>query len=180
MSAKRLTALMMLFCLLCVLSISAFAATPPQNTVLSIEPKDNRSYRLNTSSNTINRSNVNIWENTRNPSQRWMIRTDPVFKVPIIVSYGNQALALNINHSNNNCEMLDPRLNSATDCAIRMVDESAQGGANCYGIVLQYSSNYVLERTDGTSYNGANVYWTVGGAVGQQNRQLWYVWQNTD
>ena len=177
MSAKRLVAVILSLICLCSISTVAFASTPPLDEKRAIVPMSASSYRLNTSANPQNRSNVNIWANTGNRSQRWRYVENHETGVNAIVSEENMSLALNINHSNNNCEMLNPRDNVPEDFGIIFANESAQGGAECYRIVMK-AHMMVLELTNGTPSNGLNVYWAQPGQVGQQDRQLWYVWSS--
>lgn len=93
----------------------------------------------------------------------------------ILVVVEKPSLALNLNHSNNNCEMLNPRNNNREDCAIHFADESSQGGSECYGIIMKYQ-NMALEIISGLPHNGLNVCWATPGQYGQQDRQLWHVW----
>ena len=175
MSTKRLVALALSIICLCALSAVAFAATPPSNVHLAVMPLTANEYRLSTSASPVDRSNVNIWAITGNPSQRWTYKFDETFKEMVLVVVEKPTLALNLNHSNNNCEMLNPRSNNVRDCAIYFADESSQGGSECYGIIMKYQ-NMAMEVTSGSPRNGLNVYWATPGQHGQQNRQLWYVW----
>ena len=147
---------------------------------LAVMPLTANGYRLNTSASPVNRSNVNIWGFTGNPSQKWTYKYDETVKEMVLVVVENPTLALNLNHSNNNCEVLDPRSNNMRDCTIYFADESSQGGSECYGIIMKYQ-NMAMEVTSGSPRNGLNVYWATPGQYGQQNRQLWYVWDaNSD
>ena len=175
MSAKRLVAVILSLICLCSISAVAFAAVPPATHDLSIAPLTASFYRLNTSANPVNRSNVNIWSVSGNDSQLWLWMYDEIHDGMILQSKENTTLALNLNHSNNNCEMLSPRLNSAEDCIIYFADESSQGGAGCYGIIMKHQG-MALEMSAGTPANGMNVYWATPGQYGQQDRQLWKVY----
>lgn len=175
MSAKRLVAVVLSLICLCSIGAVAFAATPPSDADLAVMPLTADGYRLNTSASPVNRSNVNIWAVTGNPSQRWKYTYDKTFDAMILVVVEKPSLALNLNHSNNNCEMLNPRNNNREDCAIHFADESSQGGSECYGIIMKYQ-NMALEIISGLPHNGLNVCWATPGQYGQQDRQLWHVW----